>query len=228
MDATYAPDEFIAPNGHTIIGMDADLGYAIGQVLHVKVKLVNATFDTIIPGLVDGKYDVGNSSFSPTPQRAKQVDFVTYFKAGEGFYVAGNSSKTFNGLASLCGHSVAVETGTTEQAYAQQQAKKCKVTIDSFATQNAVNLAVSSHRAEVGFADSQVVAYIVKGSNGTLKTTGNPIEVAPYGIALPKNSGLDQPILGAIKQLMSDGIYAKILEKWGTSAGAITNPAIIR
>jgi polar amino acid transport system substrate-binding protein len=51
MDATYAPDEFIAPDGSTIVGMDADLATAITQVLGLKAKLVNATFDTIIPGI---------------------------------------------------------------------------------------------------------------------------------------------------------------------------------
>ena len=51
LDATYAPDEMIAPNGTTIIGMDADFAYAITQILGLKANLINATFDTIIPGL---------------------------------------------------------------------------------------------------------------------------------------------------------------------------------
>src|SRR5262245_63547835 len=46
-DATYAPNEFIASDGHTVIGMDADLAKALGQVLGLKVSMVNATFDTI-------------------------------------------------------------------------------------------------------------------------------------------------------------------------------------
>src|SRR5215472_5611051 len=28
-DATYAPNEFIAPDGHTVIGMDADMAQAL-------------------------------------------------------------------------------------------------------------------------------------------------------------------------------------------------------
>jgi polar amino acid transport system substrate-binding protein len=226
LDATYAPDEFVAADGHTIIGMDADLAVAIGQVLGVKVTLVNATFDTIIPGLLDGKYDVGDSSFTDTKAREQQVDFIDYFSAGEGFYVSSSSTLSFNGLSSLCGHTVAVESGTTEQSDAQAQAKKCSVTVDSFTNQNEANLAVSSGRAQVGFLDSQVAAYVVQQSNGQFKLTGTPFETAPYGIAVPKNSGLAQPFLGAIKALMSDGIYAKILAKWATTAGAITNPVI--
>ena len=42
---------------------------------------------------------------------------------------------------------------------------------------------------------------------------------------VPKG-GLDTPLLGAIKELMSDGVYAKILAKWGLQAGAISTPAI--
>ena len=51
MDATYPPDEFIASDGSTIVGMDADLATAISQVMGLKPKLVNVTFDDIIPGL---------------------------------------------------------------------------------------------------------------------------------------------------------------------------------
>src|SRR4051794_13981083 len=57
-DATYPPDEFLAPDGKTIIGMDADLAKAIGQVMGLKVKMQNITFDSIIPGLAAKKYDL--------------------------------------------------------------------------------------------------------------------------------------------------------------------------
>src|SRR5262249_47424644 len=80
-DATYAPNEFIGSDGHTVVGMDADLAKALGQVMGLKVNMVNATFDTIIPGLASGKYDLGMSSFTDTKAREKTVDFVTYFIA---------------------------------------------------------------------------------------------------------------------------------------------------
>ncbi len=86
-DATYAPMEFIASSGKTIVGADADLAKALGGVMGLKMKLVNATFDTIIPGLQAHKYDLGISSFTDTKARQKVVDFVTYFSAGESFYV---------------------------------------------------------------------------------------------------------------------------------------------
>lgn len=230
MDATYPPDESVAPDGHTIIGFDADLAKALAAVLGLKPKLENVTFDNIIPGLQSGKYDVGLSSFTDTKAREKQVDFVTYFKAGESFYVKAGSGKKFNGLESLCGATVAVENGTTEQSDAQAQAKKCpsskKLTVLTFADQNAANLAVSSGRAQVGFADSQVVAYIVKQSNGQFQVTGKALKVAPYGIALPKGNGMAKAVQAALEELMKNGTYQKLLKKWGIESGGITKPVI--
>jgi polar amino acid transport system substrate-binding protein len=232
MDATYAPDEFVASNGTTIVGMDADLANAIGQVLGLKVTLVNATFDTIIPALQSGKFSLGMSSFTDEKTREKQVNFVDYFVAGEGYYVSSNSKYHPSGLAALCGHTVSVESGTTEQSDAQAQAKACKkhkkgaVKVLSFETQSEANLAVSSGRANVGFADSQIAQYIVAQSNGQFHSSGKAFETAPYGIAVPKGTTLDTSVQGAVKVLMSDGIYLKILKKWGIQAGAVTSAPI--
>ena len=231
-DATYAPNEFIAPNGHTVEGMDADLAQALARVMGLKVKVVNATFDSIIPGLAAKKYDLGMSSFTDTKVRQKTVDFVTYFSAGTSFYVKAQGGPTINSLADLCGHKVAVEKGTTQADDATAQSKKCKaagkpgVTVLVFPDQNGANLAISSGRAEVGMADSPVADYQVKKSNGQFKLVGKTYGTAPYGIAIPKGDGMAKPLLDAVKKLMSDGHYRAILQKWGIAQGAITNPQI--
>jgi polar amino acid transport system substrate-binding protein len=231
-DATYAPMEFIASNGKTIVGADADLAKALGGVMGLKMRLVNATFDTIIPGLQAHKYDLGISSFTDTKARQKVVDFVTYFSAGESFYVDAKGGPTIETPADLCGRTVAVETGTTEAADAQTQNAKCKqegkpgVTVSTYPDQNSANLALSSGRAQVGWADSPTAAYIVKQSHGRFKLTGKVYGTAPYGIAIPKGTGLARPILDALEVLMANGTYRSILAKWGLQQGAISNPKI--
>jgi polar amino acid transport system substrate-binding protein len=230
-DATYAPNEFIKPGTSTVDGMDADLAKALGQVMGVKVKMVNASFDGIIPGLAAKKYDIGASSFTDTKEREKTVDFVTYFSAGTSFYEKPGGPK-ISGLADLCGHKVAVEKGTTQADDSTAQGKKCKaagkpdVKVLTFPDQNGANLALSSGRGEIGMADSPVADYQVKKSNGQFKLVGKPYGTAPYGLAIPKGSGLDKPVLAAVKKLMSDGAYLSILKKWGIQDGAISNPTI--
>ena len=233
VDATYPPDESIGPDGHTIVGMDADLGDALGTVMGVKWNLVNASFDTIIPGLQSGKYDVGLSSFSDTKAREQVVNFVDYFQAGEAFYVKAGSPTTISSMDSLCGKTVSVESGTTEGADATTQSKKCTaagkpaVTVQTYGNQNEANLAVSSGRADAGFADSQVAAYIVKQSNGEFKLSGPSFNVATYGVAISKTNGMTTPILAAVKAVMADGTYAKILAKWGLTSGAIPSASVV-
>jgi polar amino acid transport system substrate-binding protein len=231
-DATYAPNEFIGPDGHTVIGMDADLSQALAAVMGLKANVVNVTFDAIIPGLSAGKYDLGASSFTDTIARQRVVDFVDYFTAGEGFYVKSGSPLAFNGLTSLCGHSVAVESGTVEQTDAQAQAKTCTknnkaaVTVLTFGNQSQGNLAVSSGRADVGFADSQVAGYIVATSNGVFQNSGTAFSVAPYGLALPKGNGMAAPVQQAVNLLIGNGVYAQILAKWGVQSGAVTSSLV--
>jgi polar amino acid transport system substrate-binding protein len=226
-DATYAPNEFIAPDGHTVIGMDADLMKAIATAMGLKIKIVNATFDSIIPGLASGKYDVGASSFTDTKEREKTVDFVDYLTAGESFYTKTSGGTDISTIADLCGHTVAVERGTTEQDDANTQSKKCKdagkpaVTVLPFPDQNGANLALVSGRAQLGFADSPPAEYQVKKSNGQFKLVGQSYANAPYGLAVPKTSGLAKPIQAAILALMKDGQYKAILTHWGVQAGAI-------
>ncbi len=230
-DATYPPNEFVGSNGKTLTGWDVELGQQLGKVMGLNWKFVNASFDTIIPGLQSGKYDIGMSSFTDTKERQKVVDFVTYFSAGTAFYVK-SGGPTVNSLADLCGHSVGVERGTTQASDATAQNTKCKkagkpgVGVHVYPDQNAANLAIQSGRQQVGMADSPVAAYIVKQSSGNFKLTGKPYNTAPYGIAISKGNGMTKPILAALKELMTNGMYMSLLKKWNVQQGAINNPTI--
>ncbi|MGC8490801.1 MAG: ABC transporter substrate-binding protein [Syntrophobacteraceae bacterium] len=226
-DATYAPMEFIGKDGKTVIGADVDLGTAIGKELGVKFKFENATFDSIIPALQAGKYDMGMSSFTDTKKREAVVDFVTYFNAGTSFYVKKKGGPKVESLGDLCGETAAIEKGTIQVDDANAQSKKCvaegkkPVTVSIFPDQNGANLAIASGRAQVGLADSPVAAWIVQQSHGQFKLTGKPYNTAPYGIVVPKNSGLAKPLQAAVERLIKSGKYAKILKKWGIEQGAV-------
>jgi polar amino acid transport system substrate-binding protein len=157
---------------------------------------------------------------------------VDYFSAGSSFYTKAQGGPTINTLDDLCGHTVAIEKGTTQADDAIAQDKKCtaagKGGVHSlvFPDQNGANLAISSGRAEVGMADTPVAAYIVKQSGGQFKLIGKSYAVAPHGIAIPKDSGLTKPVLAALKSLMADGVYGRILAKWGVSDIAIKTPTV--
>jgi polar amino acid transport system substrate-binding protein len=230
-EAQYAPNEFVANDGHTIIGMDPDLVKALAAVMGLKANVINSTFEAIIPGLASGRYDMGATSFTDTKERQKTVDFVTYLSVGQAFLTKANGGPKINTLAELCGHTVSVEKGTVELEEAEKQNKKCKSEGKSaakllvFPGQNDANLALSSGRSEIDYADSPIIAYQVRQLGVSVRSSPT-FGAAPYGLALPKGNGMAKPVLEALKLLMANGTYNAILKKWELTSAAISNPVI--
>lgn len=231
-DASYPPIEFMGADGKTVEGLDADLAAALAGTLGLEADVKHATFDSILPGLTTKKFDVGMSGFTDTKEREETVDFVTYFSAGTAFFVKAQGGPAINTLDDLCGRKLALQKGTAQVEDAEVQQGKCAaagkpaIKVMTFPDQPGANLAIVSGRAEVGMTDSPVAAYQAKQSGGQLKVVGQPYGTAPYGIALPKGSPLAKPIQAALKALIADGTYGKILAKYGIEAGAITEPGI--
>jgi polar amino acid transport system substrate-binding protein len=229
-DASYAPDEFIS-GGH-VVGMDADLSKALAAEMGLKANVVNATFATIIPGLAAGRYDMGASSFTDTKAREKTVDFVDYANVGESFYTKSSGGTSIGSIADICGKTVSVESGTTEESDAKTQGTKCtkagkpSVKVLVFNTQTEANLAVSSGRAQLGFADTPVADYQVKQSGGAFKIVGAAYAPAPYGLAFPKQPGLAKAAEAALKELISNGTYSSIFSHWGLQGIEIPASAV--
>ena len=87
--------------------------------------------------------------------------------------------------------------------------------------------AVVLGKADAVLADSPVMAGAVKKVGGGLALVGDVYDAAPYGIAIPKTAGTTKDaVLGAVKALIEDGTYKSIMDKWGVSSGAITDPVI--
>jgi polar amino acid transport system substrate-binding protein len=226
-DASYAPNEFTAPDGQTIIGLDVDLGTAIAQKLGLTARFVNGSFDGLVPGLVAGRYELLMSSFTINKGRLQEVHMVSYFSAGTSLAVlTGNPDKL--SVDKLCGRTVAVQKGTvqvddlTARSATCTQAGQPAITMRQFQNQTDVTLALIAKRADAMLADSPVVGYAVQQTHGQLEVVGQPYATAPYGVVVPKNSGeYPQAVLEALQALIDDGTYQRILQKWGAQSGAI-------
>jgi len=253
-DATYAPNEFINPDTGAIQGWDISFGQNLCAVMGVVCTFNNVTFDDIIaqlkastPSEVAGgdkpRYEFSISSWTPTAARETGgIDFITYYKAGEAWLVKASGGATISSAADMCGQSVAVEAGTTEESDAWGYmgksvggtpipgdkdncitAGKQDINVLSFQTQTEANSALLSGRAVYGWLDQPVADYQVKQSSGQLKIGGQPCSVSPYGIALVKGSALEQPITDAVKYLIDHGYYTSTLNSWGVADGAIAS-----
>ena len=232
-DSSYAPNEFLDTDGKTVIGFDVDLFNAVAAKLGLTTEWESAAFDAIIPGILSGKYEAGVSSFTINDERKQQVNMVSYFSAGTQW---GTKKGNPTGIQpdNACGKKVAVQTATVQETEdLPQRNKDCEsagnpaITIDSYQDQGQATAAVVSGKDDAFLADSPVIAYAVKQTNGQLELLGDIYDAAPYGYIIEKDQAdFAQAIADAVSALITDGTYTTILEKWGVQAGAIDDPAV--
>lgn len=227
-DASYPPNEFTDTDGSTIVGMDVDLGTAVAQKLGLQPEFQNSAFSGIIPGIDGAKYELGISSFSINDERVKTVDMVSYYTAGTSLGVKTGNPDGIRG-DDLCGKAVGVQAGTVQVDDLAARNTQCTtsgkapISISELQAQTDVTLALTANRVQAMLADSPVVAYAAKTTEGAVEVVGEPYDTAPYGIVLAKNQGdYGKAVQGALQSMMDDGSYSTILQKWGLEAGAIT------
>jgi polar amino acid transport system substrate-binding protein len=231
-DSTYAPSEFLDTDGKTVIGFDVDLFNAVAKKLGLTTEWQSGDFGSLIAGVASGKYEASVSSFTVNADREKNANMVSYFSAGTQW--AAPTGKTVD-PNNACGLKVAVQTNTvqvddlTAKSKACTDAGKKAITIEQFQDQGAATAAVASGKTDAMLADSPVVAYAVKKATG-LQLAGDIYDSAPYGYVIAKDqTDFANAIKGAVQDLIDDGTYKQILDKWGVSAGAVTsaqlNPA---
>ncbi|MET8541296.1 ABC transporter substrate-binding protein [Kitasatospora sp. NPDC004799] len=244
MDVNYAPVEFRGPDGKPT-GLDPDLAAALGRILDVRVEFVDTPFDKLIPNLQAKQYDVAMSALSDTHQRRDAldeagkkagpgVDFVDYFIAGTSIVVPKGNPKGIKTLDDLCGKTVSLQQGTTQDEVVTRQVAVCAragrpLTAHKLDSDAKALAEVASGAAAAGLNDFPVAAYATKTTDGgaRFEVTGGQSTSNPYGIALRKDDAqLRDALARAIDQLIRSGEYDKILAKWNVSAGAAQNAVV--
>ena len=162
---------------------------------------------------------------------------IPYFKAGQSFVVAKGNPKGVHAELDLCGLKVAAETGTTEVDYVNGTgdykgdglSKKCTdagkaaVTMQEFQKDTDALLALSSGSVDAYFADSPTAGYYVVNQPGQFELSGVTVEEAIEGISVTKDhTNLGNAVVEALKAMIADGTYGKILAKYGLEDGGVT------
>ncbi|MGV9279858.1 ABC transporter substrate-binding protein [Streptomyces sp. NPDC003730] len=224
------------PNGQDKppAGQDIDIADAVAKVLGAKLERQDASFETILPALGSGKYDVGTGNFGVTTERLKTIDFVTYINDGQGFAVkTGNTSvgKKVTDLTQLCGLTIGTGAGTTFEATLTAQKGVCAKAgkkpydVKVYAENGATLTALQLGRTDVIMSTINGLRY--QAAQPASRTTFlGEFHRLDVGFAFKKGSPLTRAFQAAVNELIKDGTYARILKKWGTSASAIDTSRI--
>ena len=231
-DTTYAPSEFLAEDGQTIIGFDVDLFTLVAKKLGLDAEFQTAPFDSIIAGVSSGKYEVGVSSFTINPERVAQATMVSYYSAGTQWSTKEGNPKAVD-PDNACGLRIAVQKATVQVDDITARSETCTaagdpaITIDQYDAQSDATAAVVSGKDDAGLADSPVMAYAVQQTDGQLELLGDVYDSAPYGYVVAKDqTEFAQALADALTSLIDDGSYGEVLATWGVESGAIDNPTV--
>jgi polar amino acid transport system substrate-binding protein len=214
----WPPDEFLV-NGQ-LTGWSVDLAHAMAAVLNLKFTYTPTSFDAILPGIGNGRFDAGFASFGITPQRLQVLSFIPERSDGETYVALKSNHIDITALSQLCGRSVAVLTGAFDYEYLlAESASVCTskgkpaIALDQFTTQTAAALAVLSGRAQLTAGGSGDLGYMVKQQPKFALSTlvVNPVYNC---IGVRKGDKLGQVLADALQQLINDGVYQKIMKKW--------------
>jgi len=205
--------------------------------LGVKVTFVNFTdFANIITALQAKRFDIIMSAMTDTKERQqKNVDFIDYFNAGSSILVKKGNPEGVKSLDDLCGKPLVLQLGTVQVDEAKAQQPKCKaagkpeIKLITFEKDADTLLALKGGRAAASMKDFPVAAYIAKTSGGgnEFEVAGEQFDTGPYGIAVRKSdTQLRDALQAALKAVVADGTYDKIMETWGVSQGALKSASI--
>jgi len=217
-----------APDGHTIIGVEPDLGAEIGRVLGVRVQLVVTDFSTLLAQVKNNRLDLGMSAMTDTAERAKVADFVNYFTAGTAIVVQRGNPSGVSELNDLCGKVVAVEKATTQVDLLSRTQRNCggqRIVVQTFANNSDALLQLRTGRAVAVLNDLPPAVFLVNDvrtrSQYQLASTAQ-YEPGLYGIVVAKNRvPLRDAVQGALKELQRSGVYADVLARWHVQSGAV-------
>lgn len=220
-DATYPPMAYYDPATEKLAGLDIELGNEIGKRLGVEVEWINSKYAQLVPSLDTGRGDMIISGMGDTPERQETFDFIDYIKIGGQFYTAaGNES--LNSLDDVCGKSVAggrastIPGDVTVWSDANCVAKG-KPAVEAVGVQdsNAARISVELGRTDAAAIGAHTVRYNMQLYPGKFKMVGEPINEKVAGVTfLKKDTELRDAVHAAMKEMVADGAYQKILDNW--------------
>lgn len=229
----YPPMEFFGSDGRTLVGVDPSLARAIANRLGVKLSIHNEDFNSQIPGVLTGRYDMVMSSMTDNSERRQKVTFVDYIQAGNGWVVKKGNPSGMGTAETACGKTVAVVDNGSSLEVADGFSKKCQaagkkaLNVLKFPGDQEGIMQVRSGRADAAINDYPVAAHRAQTSSGVLEAVAIDGDESAWGIAMnPKAKQLRTAVQKALQSLIDDGTYTKILSAWQVEKMAIKTATI--
>jgi polar amino acid transport system substrate-binding protein len=210
-EGAYPPYNFINDAGE-VDGFERKVGDELCKRAELTCEWVTNEWDSIIPNLQSGNYDVIIAGMSITPERDEIIDFSqNYIPPATSAYLALTPDVDVKTAT------IAAQVSTIQAGYVAESG----ATLLEFATPDETVAAVRNGEADAVFADKDYLAPIAAESNGELVLLAEEVPLGG-GVGLgirESDTELKDKLNTAIQSMKDDGsLNALIVEYFGPEA----------
>jgi polar amino acid transport system substrate-binding protein len=205
-EGAYPPFNFIDDAGN-VAGFEREVGDELCKRQSLTCEWVTNEWDSIIPNLVSGNYDVIIAGMSITDERDKVIDFTqNYFPPAASAYVALAAD------ADIKTGVVSAQVSTIQAGYIAESG----ATLAEFASPDETIAAVRNGEAVAVFADKDFLAPVVAESNGELMFVGEEVQLGGgVGLGLRESdTELRDKLNAGIQSMKDDGSLNALITKY--------------
>ena len=215
-EATFPPYEYY--DGDAIVGIDVEVAQAIAAKLGMELEVTDIAFDSIIPGIQTGKYDMGMAGMTVTDERKEQVNFSDSYATGVQVVIVKDDSAIASVddlFADGANTVVGTQAGTTGFIYATSDIEDAGLgTVKSFGKTTDAVEALKNGQVDCVILDNEPAKALVAANEG-LHILDTEYAVENYAIAIAKeNTDLLDKINTALAELKDDGTLQSIVDKY--------------
>jgi len=206
-EGAYPPWNFVNEAGE-VDGFERAFGDEACRRARLTCTWVVNEWDTLIPNLVAGNYDVIIASLVITPARAERVAFTQPYLPPDPaafFARAGAEASAMTGVVATQGNTIFSDHLATTSA-----------TVAAFASAEEVVAAVRNGVADAGLLDQGFLNPILAESAGALVYLGAPLSLSSgTGVAVRQSdTGLHAAFDQAITEMKADGSLNALIADW--------------
>jgi polar amino acid transport system substrate-binding protein len=169
----------------------------------------------------------------PLEERLEVLDMIYYFSNGTGVAVPHGNPKGM-AIQTLCGHSVGVQLGSTQEIkwLPQLSEKECtsqgKPAIDPviLPSVNDALTQLASKRLDAVMYDFTALVWADKRQPNRFEVLDSMVNTAQVAVGLKKDSPLVPPVQAAIQSIIDSPKYTEALDRWGFADLGISTAAI--
>lgn len=213
----FPPFEFptSVDGANKIVGTDIDIAQAIADDLGVKLKVMELSFDNLLPSLQQGKLDVVLAGVSATAKRQKNADFSDpYYTPEQKIVVKKADLDKYTSADSFKDKKITAQKGSIQEDVAKEQLASASLISIQKTTTMLIQLkqgAIDGIVLEGGVAENYVKVNTDLAIANVELTSADDEK---YAVALPKNSGdLTTEVNKVIEKLIADGKIDEFLTK---------------